>query len=307
MAIPALVPSLQSFTAMMDKTRFAAFARDNGLPIPQTVICHTTSEIDAALASISFPVLIKPAQGKGGQGIRTFSGPGEAAAYLHGLPLQHLSRSVIQSFLPGNDIDCSVLCRNGRILAYTFQQPGWSDRTGGHSSKDGPDYGPAASIEFLADPAVLDIASRWAATTNWSGVAHLDLRRGEDGTLCIIEVNPRYWGSVLGSLAMGVNFPYLACLAALDRPQPAPEYLHGHYAGFAATIRQRRRARAPESTESPHPLGQTSLRYSAADPFAELAHMAKGLSVARFTSIAARVKWLYPRRDRRARYGAQDG
>ncbi len=41
---------------------------------------------------------------------------------------------------------------------------------------------------------------------HWNRIAHIDLRYDIDGNLYIIEVNPRFWESLLASLSAGINF-----------------------------------------------------------------------------------------------------
>jgi len=47
--------------------------------------------------------------------------------------------------------------------------------------------------------------------------------------LFLIEVNPRYWQTLLGSAAMGVNFPDLHCRLAFGERPTAPMYRTGSY------------------------------------------------------------------------------
>jgi hypothetical protein len=59
----------------------------------------------------------------------------------------------------------------------------------------------------------------------WTGIAQLDLRRdSRTGQVLIIEVNPRFWGSLLASASAGVNFPILSCRAAFGEKISAPAY-----------------------------------------------------------------------------------
>ena len=71
-------------------------------------------------------------------------------------------------------------------------------------------------IDFINDIKTYNLVCTVAEKLNWSGIAHIDLRFDlQDEKVKLIEINPRYWGSLMGSLTAGVNFPYIAAVAAL--------------------------------------------------------------------------------------------
>ena len=111
---------------------------------------------------------------------------------------------------------CSLLCLDGKILAYTIQDveipnPRAFDNWWG--------------IRFVQNDEVLDLVTKLMHELNFNGVAHIDLRYNEqEKQIKILELNPRFWASLLGSHAVGVNFPYLASLTGLGIPFPVPEY-----------------------------------------------------------------------------------
>jgi hypothetical protein len=123
---------------------------------------------------------------------------------------------IIQEFISGYDLSCNVLCRNGEILAYTIQRgiiPGKKR------------FQPPAGIEFIHQEQVINNVEKLMRALNWSGVANIDFRYDEnDKQVKILELNPRYWQTLLGSLVAGVNFPYLAYLSSLHIDFPRPEY-----------------------------------------------------------------------------------
>ncbi|MBA2277964.1 MAG: ATP-grasp domain-containing protein [Chloroflexia bacterium] len=260
------LPSPAVLSSTIDKWAFAQVAERHDLPIPATIRYTPDATFESALLVLPFPVLVKPMRGEGGKGIARFNYPEEVTRFLRDMPAEQAAAQIVQTFLPGWDVDCSVLCQDGHILAYTVQRPTLFGTR---------DFKPSAAIEFVTDEKALAVARRWAAATGWNGVAHIDLRRStNDGQLRILEVNARYWTSLLGSLRMGVNFPWLSCLAALDIPFPSPRYRHGHYAEFGGMLRQRLRGFSPESGASV-PFRETSLRYSLVDPLADLVHLGR--------------------------------
>lgn len=276
MAALAPLPSFAAFTESTNKWSLAELARRETLPVPETIRYTDDPSFGDALQALAHPVLVKPTSGEGGKGIRIFDRPDQAAHYLRALPGQQSAHHIVQSYISGKDIDGSVLCRGGQVLAHTLQQP---------TSSQACDFRPPKGIEFLSDDDAIGLVRRWATATGWSGVAHVDMRRAEsDGQIRILEVNARYWTSLLGSLRMGVNFPYLACLAALEIPFSPPSYRHGRYSEFGTALRQRL-SRFPSRSEPAPPLRDTSLRFSLADPIAEIVHFARQTRASRFASF----------------------
>jgi hypothetical protein len=105
-------------------------------------------------------------------------------------------------------------------------------------------FRPPGGVEFVHDERVIGVVRELMAAVRWSGVAHVDLRYDSNtGAVNIIEVNPRFWGSVLASLHAGVNFPHLACLAALGRPFVAPDFRTCRYVAGSTALSYWKRGR----------------------------------------------------------------
>lgn len=210
-----------------DKGLLANFLRENYLPHPRSI---TNLEcFDKIIHEFPMPVLIKPRIAGDGEGILKFTDRTDIIR-LVGTQTNFFDEYLIQEYVDGYDIDCSVLCRDGVILAYTIQKTLYANRES---------YKPAEVIEFVHDAQVLDVATRLMKTLKWTGIAHIDMRcRSSNSQVEIIEINPRFWGSIQGSLNVGVNFPSLMCLAAKGHAFPVPPYAEAKYmSGFSAIKR----------------------------------------------------------------------
>lgn len=182
-----------------DKWLLAAMLREQGIPHPATLLYDgDAARLDA------FPVLVKPRRSSGGHGIRAFHDRASLAAWIARHP-ERAHAYVVQAFVPGHDVGANVLCRDGRVLAHSLQRPVAGSRG----------YDVATEVEMIDHPGADALLRRLVASLGWSGVANVDLRVDErDGRVTVLEVNPRYWSSLLAADAAGVPFPHLACLAA---------------------------------------------------------------------------------------------
>lgn len=259
------IPSVDMFDIAVDKWLLAKFLVKNNIPCPTTILYTNDENFRESLNHISFPVLIKPIQGSDGRGIEFFN---NSDTLLQALEKNErfINKYIVQNFIDGYDLGCSVLCRDGKILAYTIQK-GLIFRN--------RRFAPSAGVEFVQDNQAFDVVNQWASATKWDGVAHLDLRYDkQNDQVKIIEVNPRYWGSLLGSLVAGVNFPYLACLETLEIPFTRPDYdLKKFVSGNAAIKGGIRQLVGKDKTK--FSFKETSWRFAVTDPLAEISKLGR--------------------------------
>jgi predicted ATP-grasp superfamily ATP-dependent carboligase len=169
----------------------------------------------------------------------------------------------VQPFIEGYDLAVNTLCQNGRILATTVQ----------HTVKTAANpFRAATGIEIRDDPPALHLAEQLLHELGWSGVASIDMRFDTRRQMpVILEVNGRYWNSLLGSLNAGVNFPLLTCELTLGdlksnyRPR-ATRYFSDRSSMLLSLVGGGRLRIKPH---------ETNLRYSAHEPFHVALRLAK--------------------------------
>ena len=266
-ALPPLPDSAALDTAN-DKITLCRFARRHGVPTPPFLVFPDEVPEPGALRRLAYPVLLKPPSLEGGRGFRLFHDPQTLANFLETSPaVQTGPRYLLQSCLPGSDFGLNVLCRNGEILAFTVQK---------NVLSDSPPFGPAAGIHFVQDPQVLEIGRKLLSALRWNGVANLDmLRCAATGETMLLEMNPRYWGTLMGSVHAGVNFPYLACLAALGRPFPQTDYQPITYADKSVALKQALHMLAGRPLLTGFRFRNTALSTALTDPLPALAYHCK--------------------------------
>ncbi len=116
---------------------------------------------------------------------------------------------VAESFFPGIGVGLSVLASEGRILfAYQHRRLHESSDTGASTKR----------VSEPADPALLAAILPLAAETRLDGVAMFEFRVDRrSGRHVLLEVNPRFWGSLPLAVAAGADFPALWWDLALHR------------------------------------------------------------------------------------------
>jgi D-aspartate ligase len=263
LATLSCIPSLESLEIARNKWLLNQFACQHNLPAPEAALVTFDAAFDQRISTLEYPVLLKPTALTDGQGIRRFDTPDDLQSFLRGQEKTLFKdKYLVQTYVPGSDLGLSVLCRDGEILAFTIQR---GIKSEAHR------FGPLMAMEFIRRDDVLDTGQKLLAALRWNGVAHIDLRHdSRDGQPKIVEMNARYWGSLLGSLVAGVNFPYLACLTAQNICFSMPEYRLSKYAHTTTAIKEGSLWLLGKNSLKGFSLGETGLRFFLTDPLPEV-------------------------------------
>lgn len=247
------VASPELLQTLHDKWRFYNLLVSLGLPSPRTRRLEPGGSIDAL--GIDGPVIAKPPASEGHDRVVKFD-TREAFAAMVARPDSSRIPWLVQDFIPGSDIDLSVLASEGRLVAWTIQS----------------DVPPASKL-FQTDERVLAIGERILEATKYDGVAHFDMRIDErSGDVFVIECNPRFWGSLPHSIWSGVNFVEMGCCLALGQPLPpfCPAIGLSSHEGFAPRRLLRAALGGHLAPEGMSPASRASWKQMHVDPLPEL-------------------------------------
>lgn len=122
---------------------------------------------------------------------------------------------LIEEFLPGYCRGVSVLAREGRILlAHQHRRLRQEHATGPSSCR----------VSEPCDPKLLAWTSAMTAATRLTGVAMFEYRCDpQSGRTALLEVNPRFWGSLPLAVSAGADFPALLFDMLVERRDPTPQ------------------------------------------------------------------------------------
>jgi len=174
----------------------------------------------------NYPVLLKPEKGIGGKGIQKLNGPQDLEK-LNWKGRPSFDGFLLQEYIQGHDIDISCFCDRGEIIYHTIQKslmPGKLVYSKG--------------IEFTENEELLTLTGNIMRELNYTGIAHLDFRHEDTtGRYVLVDFNGRYWSSVQGSRAMGINFPYLVAQFAMTGKKADMAYRRSSYFFSTTAIR----------------------------------------------------------------------
>jgi predicted ATP-grasp superfamily ATP-dependent carboligase len=202
-------PDFQVFINAFDKKLLLKTAIKNDVNCPAT---YFADDIDEIISSIQhYPVVIKPAR-RHGVKIAICHTPSE----LH-VTQKEMSKKygpcLLQEYIPnGGEFGVYTLFdTDSEPLALTVQK-----RIRSLNS-----YGGISTLrKTVKNDKLVDIAFHLLKTIHWSGVAMVEFRIDErDGTPKLMEINPRFWGSLQLSILSGVDFPYLFYKLIMDEKQ----------------------------------------------------------------------------------------
>ena len=83
--------------------------------------------------------------------------------------------------------------------------------------------GPSTLCESIHDPILVDLGTRLLKALNWRGVAMVEFKQDrKTGEYKLLEINPRFWGSLPLAIQSGINFPAYQVQMALGQEAAPP-------------------------------------------------------------------------------------
>ncbi len=219
-----VLPSFQSMATANNKETTFRFAEKVGVPVPKTIYPRTFSDIEQEVKSFRFPVVTKALVGSGSRGIAYLNSREELLRFAEKSLVQESDlvqkRWIIQEYIRGSGCGFFAMFDRGEPKAiFMHRRLREYPITGG----------PSTLAESIYHPRLKELGLKLLKALNWNGVAMVEFKLDQqDNEFKLMEINPRFWGSLNLPVASGVDFPYLFCLLAMKQDfEPVFKYKEG--------------------------------------------------------------------------------
>jgi predicted ATP-grasp superfamily ATP-dependent carboligase len=196
-----LIPDLEKIEFVRDKGSLIQFAEAHGIPVPKTF--YSPSTLTLPITEEGEGYVIKPRISSGSFGIAYVKNRKDL---LHSYQRVHQRYPfpLIQEYIPdgGGTFGVSALFDESSNVRAAFVH---------RKLRMYPvQGGPSTLREGVEHPQIMELGSSLLKALNWVGIAMVEFKVDpRDGIPKLMEVNPRFWGSLQLAIFSGVDFPYL--------------------------------------------------------------------------------------------------
>jgi predicted ATP-grasp superfamily ATP-dependent carboligase len=208
------LPALDSLQAVLDKSSLIRLASEAGIPIPETLDVRPGGVDLPGLVS-QFPVVVKSRKSFERVADQWIEGEFKIAhdqkelTRFHDILHGKIPFPLIQEYIPGYGAGIFVLCNHGKLRALFAHK----------RLRETPARGGVSTLResIPADPGLVSSISTLLERLEWHGAAMFEFRiDNRDNTPKLMEVNPRFWGSLHLALVSGQDFPWLLYQMAME-------------------------------------------------------------------------------------------
>jgi predicted ATP-grasp superfamily ATP-dependent carboligase len=202
-----------------DKSKTVEAARSCGVPVPRSCVSRPNEALPEIGEGFGLPLIVRPCSSSGSRGLFRVA----TVAELHRRTKEiwaEYGPALIQEYIPwgGMTYDVCVLMNRDALPRAVFV---------GNRIRTYPvEAGPNVLGRGVDQPVVRDHALRLLSSIEWQGPAQVEFRIDpRDGNPKLMELNPRFWGSLYLGMLSGIDFPYLWYRMAIDGDiEPVMEY-----------------------------------------------------------------------------------
>lgn len=214
-------PSAEQVEQLADKNALFRLAQELQVPTPKSIYCSDNQEGLSALTGISeYPVVLKPSKSRlllPDQILSTSVVVAHSATEAKNLLNTHDQFRfpfTIQSFIKGHGQGVFALYDRGQPVCFFAHR----------RLREKP---PEGGVSVLSESAPVDehlrkLSHKLLSHAQWHGVAMVEFRITADGKPYLMEINPRFWGSLQLAIDAGIDFPYWLFCITMGLPVPDP-------------------------------------------------------------------------------------
>ncbi|MNL08051.1 D-aspartate ligase [compost metagenome] len=214
-----VLPDWSSLQWLCEKPLLYKRAAELGVSFPRTYAM--TSSDDADALDVTFPVILKPNMGGGDTAIsrakviRADDRQALKAAFAAASGEIGAGNVVVQELIPGggeSQFSYAALWRDGKPVA---------EFTARRLRQYPVDFGYTSTcVEVVDNPQAIDAARKILKSAGHSGLVEVEFKRdGRDGSLKLLDVNPRPWSWFGLCSAAGIDLGALLWQVANDMPR----------------------------------------------------------------------------------------
>lgn len=194
------------FKVAADKNKTIQLARELNVPIPHTLTPYDENDIKQISKELSYPVVIKGLKESGRvKYVKNAVQLIDLCSYFHQLEGNY---PLIQEYVQGDGYGFFALYNEGKLRAFFMHK----------RIKEMPVTGGASTMAMsIFEPKLKIYGERLLKALNWHGVAMVEFKKDQKtGEFKLMEINPKFWGSLDLAIASGVDFPYLISKMAVE-------------------------------------------------------------------------------------------
>lgn len=194
--LKALFPELGALDLAFDKIKTAELADFLKIPRPNFMLFRSIEDVHKC--NIPFPWVIKPVDETKAKGVEYATDINDAHVKIRRLLEKWPAPILVQQFVPGTGVGFFGLFKNGKpIRIFMHKRLREYPISGGAS---------CGAMSFW-HPQLKEYGLGILKHLNWNGPAMVEFRYDENtDKLTLLEINPKFWGSLELALEAGVNF-----------------------------------------------------------------------------------------------------
>ncbi|MCX8131273.1 MAG: ATP-grasp domain-containing protein [Clostridia bacterium] len=199
-----IVPSPESIEIANDTGKLLEIAACKGIPCPETTTLYENETIEELAARLAYPVVIKYREGEilKFKPEKRYSIVKSPDRFIKVFEEMHSIQScpIVQKYINGSGYGVSVVFdkNSDPLEIFCHKRLREYPVTGG----------PSCLCESIWNDRLVSYAVTLLKALKWQGVAMVEFKGDPEGDIRLMEINPRFWGSLPLSVAAKCDIPY---------------------------------------------------------------------------------------------------